>query len=107
METVIEKLIKKFPTLAHGFGASRVILNAAREFAEIEHLFACHGGDRDILEKKAKELANTTCMTFKQAVRHVLCEDMLVRSKLVGLFSCKEINQTTDDIKKDKLCIEL
>ena len=71
---------------------SVLLKKAMIQFTEIEHMFACHGGDRDALEKKAKELAHTTPMSFKQAVAEVLHEDQQTRQQPVGILGWKSSN---------------
>ncbi len=62
-----------------------LLKKAIRQFSEIEFMFACHGGDTDALEKKARELAKTTPMSFKQAIAEVLHEDRKTRRQPVGI----------------------
>ncbi len=62
-----------------------LLKKAIRQFSEIEFMFACHGGDRDALEEKARELAKTAPMSFKQAVAEVLRDDQKTRQKPVGI----------------------
>lgn len=58
------------------FGCSqKLCLTAAREYAEIEHILAVHGGETDILFREAKDLARTTCMSFREALSEVLFRD--------------------------------
>jgi hypothetical protein len=62
-----------------------ILRKAVKQFSEIEHMFACHGGDTDAFQEKAIELARTSTMSFKQAVIKVLHEDQQTRQQPVGL----------------------
>lgn len=69
---------------------NRIQIAVIKQYAEIECMFACHGGDIDALQKKAIELAHTPTMSFKQAVAEVLHEDQQTRQQPVGLLGSME-----------------
>lgn len=63
------------------------VQQAARQFAEIECMLAMHGGDTNALLKKAKELARTTTMSFKEAAYKIIDEDRKTRIEPVGFLN--------------------
>ncbi len=62
----------------------KVLIEALREFSDIELMFNIHGGDRKTLEEKARKLSRTTTMTFRQAVEQILDEDSQIRKQPIG-----------------------
>ncbi len=68
----------------------KILLRAIREYADIEIMFAVHGGDTKLLWEKARELSRTTTMNFRQAVQQVLDEDLQTRQEPTGFLNWKK-----------------
>ena len=63
------------------------IIDVAKTFAEIEHMLYAHGGDKEVLSEKARELARTTTLSLKEALEKVLSEDRENRKQPTGFLS--------------------
>ena len=47
----------------------------AKQYTELEHMLAVHGGDTNLLLKQARSLAGITSMSIKEAVQEVISRD--------------------------------
>lgn len=59
-------------------------IQVAKEFADIEFLFAYHGGNTKELQEKALKLAHESPLSYKQAVEKILLEDDINRQQPTG-----------------------
>ncbi len=63
----------------------KVIQKASKEYADIEHILACHGGDTNKIAKEARKSPQTTKVTYKEAVQELIRQDSEKRIKPVGI----------------------